>query len=252
MNPFDLPPLAFVLDAAHRGLLALADLLSPVAGDAAAAAAVILVTLLVRVALIPAGVAQARAEQTRARLAPRLRDLQRRYGKNPERLQRETVQLYRDENTSPFAGCLPLLVQAPVVGVLYAVFLHPMIAGQENALLSETLLGVPLGTGLFGSLTAGTFEPATGIVIGAVILAIAAVGELTRRLFRPAPDAPTLPGVPTALLGTLQFATAGAAAFVPLAAGLYLFVTVTWTLGQRLILRRVYPPAAPATGARPR
>lgn len=252
MNPFDLPPLAFVLDLAYRALLALSDLLEPVTGTVAASAAVVLVTLLVRAALIPAGVAQARAEQTRARLAPRLRDLQRRYGKSPERLQRETIQLYRDEGTSPFAGCLPLLVQAPIVGVLYAVFLHPAIAGHPNALLSETLLGVPLGASLLGSLTGESFDATTAVVFGAVIVVIAAVGELTRRLFRPAPDAPALPGVPTALLGMLQFATAGVAAFVPLAAGLYLLVTVGWTLGQRLILRRLFPPVAGATAARPR
>jgi YidC/Oxa1 family membrane protein insertase len=39
----------------------------------------------------------------------------------------------------------------------------------------------------------------------------------------------------------LQFATAVVALFVPLAAGLYLFVTVTWTLAQRLVLRRRFP-----------
>ena len=43
------------------------------------------------------------------------------------------------------------------------------------------------------------------------------------------------------LLGVLQFVTAVVAVFVPLAAGLYLVVTVTWTLVQRLILRRKYP-----------
>lgn len=40
----------------------------------------------------------------------------------------------------------------------------------------------------------------------------------------------------------LQFATAVVAAFVPLAAGIDLLVTVAWTLGQRLLLRRVFPP----------
>jgi len=60
---------------------------------------------------------------------------------------------------------------------------------------------------------------------------------------------PTLPGdedsplpvVSTRMLGLLQFSTAVVAVFVPLAAGLYLLTTVAWTLGQRLILRRVYP-----------
>ena len=46
-------------------------------------------------------------------------------------------------------------------------------------------------------------------------------------------------------IGLLQFLTAVIAVFVPLAAALYLLVTVAWTLGQRLVLRRAYPPIAP-------
>ncbi|MDT0179536.1 hypothetical protein Q9S36_04840 [Microbacterium sp. ARD31] len=47
-------------------------------------------------------------------------------------------------------------------------------------------------------------------------------------------------GMPVGVLGALQFATAVVAVFVPLAAGVYLLTTVTWTLGQRVVLRRVY------------
>lgn len=245
MDFFAFPPVAAILDFAYASLMGLASLLTPLAGASAAAAAVVLVTLLVRTLLIPVGIAQARAEQTRARLAPKLAELRTRFGKNPERLQREMMQLYRDERSSPFAGCLPVLAQAPVVGILYAVFLHPVIAGHANALLSETFLGVPLGTGLFGAFSAGTLDPTTAIVCGVLVAAIALVGELTRRLLRmPEPpraaDSP-VPAIPAGLLGMLQFATAAVAVFVPLAAGLYLLVTVVWTLVQRLILRRIYP-----------
>lgn len=245
MDLFASPPVAAILDLAYTGLMALSTALAPLAGASAAAAAVVLVTLLVRALLFPTGIAQAKAEQVRARLAPKLRELQKRHRKNPERLQRETMQLYRDEGTSPFAGCLPVLLQAPVVGVLYAVFLHPIVAGHPNALLDETLLGVPLGTSLAGAIGRGTLDVSTLVVCGALVLLIAAVGEVTRRLFRmPQPprdaDSPA-PAIPTGLLGVLQFATAVVAIFVPLAAGLYLLVTVAWTLGQRLILRRAYP-----------
>ncbi len=47
------------------------------------------------------------------------------------------------------------------------------------------------------------------------------------------------------LVGVLQFGTAVAAVFVPLAAALYLLVTVAWTLAQRLILRRKFPAEPP-------
>lgn len=242
MNIFDLPPLALLLDLASSTFLALTDLLTPLAGAASAAAAIVLITLAVRAALIPVGISQAKAEQTRARLAPLLRDLRARHRRDPERLQRETMKLYRDHDASPFAGCLPLLAQAPVVGLVYAVFLHPTIAGHPNTLLTETLFGVPLGTALVPAAFTGGVDIRTLLVIGVLVLLIAGVGEATRRLFRPTPPPEAVASpVPAGLLGMLQFATAAIALFVPLAAGLYLAVTVSWTLVQRLILRRRYP-----------
>lgn len=239
-----LPVFSTLLDLAYAGLMALTTLLAPLAGPFAAALAIAFVTLVVRAALIPTGIAQAKAEQTRARLAPRLRDLQKRHRANPERLQRETMQLYRDEGASPFAGCLPMLIQAPIVGLLYSVFLHPTIGGHPNALLAESLFGVPLGERLTAAVATGSADPATWVVIGCLVLLIALVGELTRRLLRVPPlgEANTpQPRILGGLLGTLQFATAVVAMFVPLAAGIYLLVTVTWTLCQRLVLRRRYP-----------
>lgn len=243
MDLFAFPPLAALLDLAYQGLMVLTALLEPVCGAWAAASARVVVTLLVRAVLIPTGIAQARAEQVRARLAPRLRDLQKRWRSDPERLQRETMRLYRDENASPLAGCLPVLVQAPVVGILYAVFLHPTIAGRSNALLVQTVSGVPLGSSLAGTISGGALEPATVAVFGGVILVIALVAEATRRFLRPAvdPSAAGVPALPVRAVGVLPFTTAVVAMFVPLAAGIYLTVTVTWTLAQRLVLRRRFP-----------
>jgi YidC/Oxa1 family membrane protein insertase len=265
MNLLDLPPVAAVLDTAYRALMGLSHLLEPVAGGAAAAAAVVLLTLVVRALLVPVGVSQAKAERDRARLAPRFAELQRRHAKDPERLQRAMRDLYAEEGTTPLAGCLPMLAQAPVVGVVYALFLHTQIAGHGNELLGHTLLGAPLGSSLVGSLGGGAVALPTVAVVVEIGVAIALVGELTRRASLPGgrlampsaagtttvvPDGGTPgplagPGMQHAL-GALQFMTALIACFVPLAAGLYLLVTVTWTLGQRVVLRRRYPLGAAA------
>lgn len=250
MDPFAFPPLTALLDATYGALTGLSDLLTPIAGASAAALAVVLVTLLVRALLIPVGISQAKAEQTRARLAPKLRELQRRHKKNPERLQKEMMALYKAENTSPFAGMLPVLAQAPVVGLLYTLFLRPEIAGHPNALLAHDLFGAPLGTSLVSALFGGTATPATFLVFGVLLAVMIAVAEVTRRVFRPTPvegdDSPLNSPTMMRVMSAMHYLTAVFAAFVPLAAALYLTVTVVWTLVQRVILRRRYPLPVPA------
>lgn len=250
MDLFSFPPISATLDAAYALLMGLAGVLQPITGASSAAVAVVILTLLVRTMLIPTGIAQAKADQTRARLAPKLRVLQREHKNDRERLQRETMKLYAEEKASPFAGCAPVLIQAPVVGILYSLFLHTAIAGHFNDLLTERFLGVPLGASVVGSIGGGSLTLPTLVVFGIVVLVIVVVAETTRRLLRPDPTATaSTPGGEQSLrwVGILQFGTAVAAVFVPLAAGLYLLVTVTWTLAQRLILRRVFP-TEPATG----
>lgn len=254
MDIFAFPPLAALLDGAYGALAGLSTLLEPFAGAAASAAAVILVTLLVRALLIPVGISQARAEQTRARLAPKLRELQRRHKKNPERLQRETLALYRAENTSPFAGMLPVLAQAPVVGILYTLFIRQEIAGHPNDLLTHDLFGAPLGTSLVSAIFGGTATPATFLVFGVLLVIMLVVAEITRRVFRPAPvegDSPLNSPTMLRMMSALHYLTAVFAVFVPLAAALYLTVTVVWTLVQRALLRPRYPLPTSAPAATP-
>lgn len=242
MDLFAFPPLTLLLDGTYRALVALSQLFEPLAGTASAALAVVAVTVLVRAALIPVGVSQAKAEQTRARLAPKLRELRRRHGRHPERLQREARELYRRENASPYTGCLPMLVQAPIVGILFTLFLRSEIAGHPNELLAHDLFGAPLGTSLTSAIAAGIDLP-TSLVWAGVLGVILIVAELTRRLLRPqaAVDGPlSSPGALRAL-NALHALTAVFAVFVPLAAALYLTVTVTWTLVQRVLLLRRYP-----------
>ncbi|WP_433584787.1 YidC/Oxa1 family membrane protein insertase [Microbacterium hydrocarbonoxydans] len=247
MDIFAFPPLTWLLDTAYRGLAGLSTLLDPLS-TASAALAVVIVTLLVRTLLIPVGISQAKAEQTRARLAPKLRALQQKHKKNPEKLQAAMLDLYRSENTSPFAGMLPVLAQAPVVGILYTLFIRPEIAGHPNELLTHDLFGAPLGTSLVHMLTAGPFSGQTLLVTGVLIAIMLVIADITRRVFAPAPvdDSPmSSPGM-LRVMNALHYLTAVFAVFVPLAAALYLTVTVAWTLVQRVVLRRRYPLPEPA------
>lgn len=250
MDLYTFGPIATVLDAAYSLITGLSTALHPLLGASSSAITIVLITLLVRTILIPVGLSQARAAQTRTRLAPQLAELQRRYGKDREKLQRETMKLYTDEKASPLAGCLPMLLQIPVVSTIYALFILPTINGHPNSLLSDTLFGIPLGSNLTHLFTVGTLTWPMFAVFAGLIALIATVAQLSRKLLpmpvaTPAvPAAPPTPGMPdlsgmTRILSFMPFMTAVIAAFVPLAAGLYLLITVSWSLGERLILRRM-------------
>ena len=235
MDLFTFAPLAALLQFVYSLVSGLADLVTPLAGSTAAALAIVILTVIVRALLLPVSVSQVKAEWHRRRLAPKLKALQEKYKKKPQLLQEKTMALYKAENVSPFAGFLPTLLQAPVVSLVYALFLHPTIAGQANTLLTAQLGPVTLGSSVF---TAGW----PGVLVWVAILAVmAAVAWLTRRtaarLALPGTNATT---TLTRVLSWLPFLSVVFAAFVPLAAALYLATTTAWTLVERALLRRRY------------
>ncbi len=241
MDLYSFAPIAAVLDGAHFVVTSLIALLEPVLGAASAAVAIVLITALVRASLIPASRATVRGEIQRRRLAPRIAELRKRYAKNPELLQRKTMELYSSEKVSPFAGCLPALIQAPVLSILYGLFVLAVINGHANSLLTESVFGVPLGTSLV-SLISGGAALGQLVVFGVLLVAIGLVAWLSRRTTqRYVGDANEVaPGMRSlmSVMSWMPFLTVIFAAIVPLAATLYLAISTTWTLVERQLLRR--------------
>lgn len=232
-------PLDGAIGAGYTAVLHLASALTPMGG---AAAAIVVFTLAVRLLLLPLSVAAVRGERRRKALFPQIQELQRRHDKDQARLQKELAELYRREGASPFAGCLPMLLQAPFFIVAYPLFTSPTIAGHPNALLDHHLFGAVLGLRL-----TATPASASPIAVWAVLIAIL-VGLawwFSRRAGRAPAMNPTAGtgGSPAggwiaALPRILPYGTVLAAAFVPLAAMLYLTTTTTWTAAEQLLLRR--------------
>jgi YidC/Oxa1 family membrane protein insertase len=243
MDITTLPVVAAVLHAGVALVTTLTELLTPLAGSAAAALAVVVLTLAVRLVLVPLSVVQVRAERDRRRLAPRVAELRRRAGRDTARFQRSLQELYTSERVSPLAGCLPVLAQAPVVSLLYTLFTHASIDGIVNTLLRATLAGIPLAQSAVAVVTSPLWVH--GWVVILLLVALAVTVELTRRAqqhWNPsvAPD-PAVPGTAatTALARWLPFLSVVFAAIAPLAAALYLVTSAVWTLGERAVLRRV-------------
>jgi YidC/Oxa1 family membrane protein insertase len=83
------------------------------------ALSIIILTLLIRCALIPLTRAQLRSSKAMQELAPQLKELQAKYRSDPQRLMAEQQALYKANGVNPVQGCLPLLIQLPFLYALY-------------------------------------------------------------------------------------------------------------------------------------
>ncbi|TDQ55247.1 YidC/Oxa1 family membrane protein insertase [Actinorugispora endophytica] len=237
-------PIAAAISAAHTVVTVLTDALTPTLGTASAAVAIVCLTVLVRLLVLPLNYLQVRGEKARARLAPQLAVLRERYGKKPEKLVEETRKLYAKEGTSPLAGCLPGLAQTPVFIALYGLFVTSSVGGEPNGLLAHRLAGVPLGSTLTQTLGGGSVGP---VLVFAVLLALLAAGAWATRRWLTLPalaegaagGQQQLPGM--GVVGYLPYTVLLVAFVAPLAAGVYLVTSTAWTVAERTTLRRIVP-----------
>lgn len=86
--------------------------------------AIIILTIIVRVALFPLMAAQLRSASKMQRVSPHLSRLREQHKGNPQKLQSETMLLYKEHGINPAAGCIPLIIQLPVIWGLYSVLQH--------------------------------------------------------------------------------------------------------------------------------
>ena len=88
-------------------------------GGASWALSIIGLTLVIRACLIPLFVKQIKASRNMQLIQPKVKELQKKYGHDRERLAQETMKLYKDSGTNPFASCLPILLQMPIFFALF-------------------------------------------------------------------------------------------------------------------------------------
>jgi YidC/Oxa1 family membrane protein insertase len=258
----------------------LSQVLTPLTGGLATAAAIVAFTIAVRLLLSPLTFLGMRGQTRIAAVQPRIAELRAKYARQPDKLQAELSALYASEAGGMLAGCLPLLLQLPFFSVMYRLFLSGTVGGKPNELLHRTLFGTPLGSHWLSGLGPVSGQ---GLVFLGLFALLAVIAWLSARAARsaagspaglaPAPRSgsavaqtgtaktgahktgahktgtvqtasPVNPAGLTAITRLLPFTTLVIAAFVPLAAGLYLLTSSAWTLAERVALRRRIAPAA--------
>lgn len=88
--------------------------------------AIILFTLLIKMLLFPLNIKSQKAMKKQQKIQPILAELQKKYANDQEKLNRETMKLYKDNNISMTGGCLPMLIQMPILIGLYQVIQRPL------------------------------------------------------------------------------------------------------------------------------
>lgn len=85
--------------------------------------AIILLTILIRIILSPLTYKSIKSRRDLSTLQPKIKEIQKKY-KNKEEQSREMMKLYKEQKINPFSGCLPLLIQFPILIALYRVLIN--------------------------------------------------------------------------------------------------------------------------------
>lgn len=84
---------------------------------------IIALTVLVRIALMPSSAKATRAQKDMKRLAPELAEIKKKFAGDRQGEATATMELYKKHGVSPWGSCLPLLIQLPILWILYKVFM---------------------------------------------------------------------------------------------------------------------------------
>lgn len=110
---------------------------------------IVLFTLIIKLILVPLNIKQQKSMKKTQALQPRLMKLQEKYAQDKEKLSQETMKLYQEAGVSPMGGCLPMLIQFPVLIALYNIIRKPMsyvmmLPRETIEVINERLTGEAL------------------------------------------------------------------------------------------------------------
>ena len=199
---------------------------------------IVLLTVAVRILLIPLTVKQVRSTRVMQELAPEIKKLQAKHKNDRQKLNEEMMALYKEPGFTPMAGCLPLLAQMPFFFALYRVIYSTRIAGEANILIGRTFFGVPLEQRWLQLPDWGArLGSVAGLTIIGLVGLMAATTYISQRQLMSKQTAQVNPQQQTLMkVMPLMFFVFGVN--VPLAVIVYWVTTNFWSVGQQYVLLR--------------
>ncbi len=227
-------------------------------------------TLVIRTALIPLFVKQIKSSRNMQMIQPKVKELQKKYGHDRQKLAEETMKLYKDAGTNPFASCLPILLQMPIFFALFRLIDYA--AGQRGGggrgFLTDEQAAEFGNAELFGRIpiketflqsgpwSSGGAEVSVLILSAFLVLAMTATTFTTQRqLMSKNMPADAMTGQyaqqQKLLLYVLPVAFGLGGIYFPIAVLMYWTTSNLWTMGQQFYVIRNNPaPGTPAFEAK--
>jgi len=218
-------------------------------------------TIVIRTLLIPLFVRQIRSSRNMQLLQPKMKELQKKYGHDREKLGQEMMKLYKETGTNPFSSCLPLLLQSPVFLALFRV-LDGASKGEAHSSVIAPHVDSLRHAKIFGAEISQTFLRANGdgsanvkvVAIVLIILMTATMFITQLQLMRKNMPKEALEGQAAQMQKIMLyvfpiFFLIGGFNF-PIGVLIYWFVSNVWTMGQQFyVIRRNPAPGTPAYDA---
>ncbi len=90
---------------------------------------IILFTIFIKLLLLPLTIKQTKSTKAMQDIQPKIQEIQLKYKDKPEKQSQEIMELYKEAKINPMAGCLPLLIQMPILIGLFSVLREPWVYG---------------------------------------------------------------------------------------------------------------------------
>jgi len=201
--------------------------------------AIVALTMVVRIAMIPLTVKQQQSFRAMQVLQPEIKKLQTKYKGDRQKLNEEMMLFYKENKVNPFGSCLPILVQLPIFFGLYQTLRNlnqEVQAGDDLAMFWGWIPDITLS---LNSLPASTLYPLMAVYVlsqvGSTLLMPTSMDPKQKYIFL------FLPIVFAYFIVSPPFGTAS----FPAGLLVYWITTNLWTCGQAAVIRVWFPPPLP-------
>jgi len=200
---------------------------------------ILVITVLIKVILYPLTKSSIKSQKALTDLQPKLNELKEKYKDNKQAIAQETMKLYKENHVNPFASCLPLLIQLPILIALYYV-LQIALKGDQFQLIYPFMHN----PGSINKVSLGLFNLENSSWVLAVLAGAAQFWQ-SKMMMRKRPDKPvpagakdedTMAMMNKQMLYFMPFMTVFIGLSLPAGLTLYWFLSTLFTALQQLVM----------------